>query len=227
MNKEIFKFFGIRKKLIIYFIFIIILLSGTGLFSYYNARVVLYNTNKIIEDYIYLNNLKNNVNSLMTELEKYLTSASSENLLNYYNYYNKLQEISRQIPRSIENESDKIILKDIGNMLDELMLETDKAISAKRGRISSRYIANFQRSIQISEYINQYNNKLMDIKLRSGSEKYQNINNNMRFITYLNLFAIFISILLALYIAVVSTYNLTRPISDLSHSAEKIARGRI
>ncbi|WDU82765.1 hypothetical protein [Caloramator sp. Dgby_cultured_2] len=69
----------------------------------------------------------------MTELEKYLTTASSENLLNYYNYYNRLQEISNQISRTLEYDNKLLILMDIGNMLDELLRETDKAVLAKRG----------------------------------------------------------------------------------------------
>ncbi|WDU82764.1 HAMP domain-containing protein [Caloramator sp. Dgby_cultured_2] len=36
---------------------------------------------------------------------------------------------------------------------------------------------------------------------------------------------IIISIFLSLYIAIMSTYRLTKPISDLSNSAEKVAKG--
>ncbi|CCC57992.1 MULTISPECIES: sensor histidine kinase [Caloramator] len=225
MNKEIFKFLGIRKRLIIYFLFTIFLLTSTSFFSFYTAKVVINNTNSIINDYIYLNELKYNINGLMTELEKYLTTASSENLLNYYNYYNRLQEISNQISRTLEYDNKLLILMDIGNMLDELLRETDKAVLAKRGRISSRYISNFQRSIEISEYINQYYDKLLDSKLKTESERYQNINKNMSFVTYLSFLTIIISIFLSLYIAIMSTYRLTKPISDLSNSAEKVAKG--
>lgn len=121
MNREFFKFFGIRKKLIIYFLFIILFLSSISFFSYYSTNVVLNNTNSIIKDYIYINNLKNTVNALTTELEKYLTTASSESLLRYYDYYNRLQSISREIPRTLDYNEDNLILKDIGNMLDELL----------------------------------------------------------------------------------------------------------
>ncbi|MCX7694275.1 MAG: sensor histidine kinase [Caloramator sp.] len=225
MNREIFKFFGIRKKLIIYFLFIILFLSSISLFSYYSANVVLNNTNRIIKDYIYINNVKNTVNSLITELEKYLTTASSESLLRYYDYYNRLQVISREIPRTLDYNEDNLILKDIGNMLDELLSETDKAVLAKRGRISSRYIANFERVTEISEYINQYNNKLLDNTLKGGTERYQNINSNMRFIIFLNFFAIIVSIIATLYIAVAATYRLIKPISELSKYAERITEG--
>jgi CHASE3 domain sensor protein len=223
MSSKIFGFYGIRKKLIIYFLVTIFLLGITSVFSYYNASTVLKNTNSIITDYSYLNNLKNNVNLLMTELEKYLTSASSENLLKYYDYYNKLQEIGRQIPRTTNYDYESLAMKDIGNMLDELMSETDKAVQAKRGRISSKYILHFQRSNEISEYIRLYNNNLLDSKLKSGTERYENINSNMSFIIYLNLLIIIAAVIINLFIAIISTYRLTKPISELSHSAEKIA----
>jgi CHASE3 domain sensor protein len=154
MDRRIFRFYGIRKKLIMYFLLTILLLGITSIFSYYNAKTVLKNTNNIITDYLYLNNLGNNVNLLMTELEKYLTSASSENLLNYYDYYNKLQVIRGQIPRITEYDYELLALKDIGYMLDELMMETDQAILAKRGRISSKYISYFQRSNKIVNILN-------------------------------------------------------------------------
>ena len=68
---------------------------------------------------------------MMTELEQYLTTASSENLLNYYNYYNKLKEETAQISTTTEYDFDKLLLKDIKYMLDELMVESDLAIKAR------------------------------------------------------------------------------------------------
>jgi sensor histidine kinase YesM len=47
----------------------------------------------------------------------------------------------------------------------------------------------------------------------------------MRFISYLNLLFIIATVLANLYIAIVATYRLTKPISELSSSAEKIAEG--
>ena len=225
MNREMLTFIGIRKKLILYFLLTILLLGITSIFSFYNAKIVLRNANSIVTDYAYLNNLNNDVNELMTELEKYLTTASSESLLNYYTHYNQLQETSRKIPRTAEYDQEHILLKDIGNMIDRLLIETDYAVQAKRGRISSRYIANFQRSNEISEYIKLYNNKLLDSKLKSGTQKYEKINQSMNFITYFNLLIIIAAVLVNLYIAIASTYRLTKPISELSHTAEKIAAG--
>lgn len=225
MNREMFTFTGIRKKLIIYYLIMTILLGVTSLFSYYNARVILMKTNTVIADYVYLNSLNSNVNQLMTELEKYLTTKSSENLLNYYNVYNDLQEKSLEIPREALYENDYLMLKDIGFMIDNLLLETDNAVKAKRGRISSEYISHFTRSNQISENIKFYINILLGDKLHAGSEKYTAITKSMNYLSYANLFIIIGSVFISLYLAIVSTYRLTKPIIELSHSAERVSAG--
>lgn len=225
MYKGMFKFTGIRKKLIMYYLIMTVLLGATCLFSYYNAKVILNRINTIITDYVYLNSLNSNVNMLMTELEKYLTTKSSENLLNYYNIYNELQKQSQEIPREAVYDNGYLMLKDIGFMIDNLLLETDNAVRAKRGRISSEYISHFTRSNQISEYIKFYINTLLEDKLQKGSEKYAAITKNMNYLSYLNLFIIFGSVFISLSLAIVSTYRLTKPIIELSHSAERVSAG--
>jgi two-component system sensor histidine kinase YesM len=225
MNKEMFTFTGIRKKLIIYYLIMTILLGVTSIFSYYNAKVILIKMNTVITDYVYLNSLNSNVNLLMTELEKYLTTKSSENLLNYYNIYNSLQEQSLEIPREALYDNDYLMLKDIGFMIDNLLSEADNAVKAKRGRISSEYISHFTRSNQISENIKFYINILLGDKLQKGSDKYTAITKNMNYLSYVNLFIIIGSVFISISLAIVSTYRLTKPIIELSHSAERVSAG--
>ncbi|MGE5678621.1 MAG: sensor histidine kinase [Pseudomonadota bacterium] len=225
MNMEMFRFTGIRKKLISYYLIMTLILGVTSLFSYYNAKVILLKMNTVITDYVYLNRLNSGVNLLMTELEKYLTTKSSESLLNYYNICNNLQEESRKIPREALYDQDLLMLKDIGYMIDNLLAEADNAVTAKRGRISSEYISHFSRSNEISENIKFYINMLMEDKLQKGSDKYTAITKNMNYLSYANLFIIFGSVILSLFLALMFTYKLTKPIIELSHSAERVSAG--
>ena len=225
MNKDLFKFTGIRKKLIIYYLITTILLGVTSVFSYYNAKIVLVKMNTIISDYVYLNDLNNDVNELMIEVEKYLSSKSSEAILNYYTIYNRLQEKSIHISRDAVYDMEALRLKNIAYMVDDLLKETDNAITAKRGRISSEYIAHFSRSNEVSDFIKFYINNLLNDKLQSGSIRYEAITKNMTFVSYLNLFIIIASVTFNIFLAILFTYRLTRPIINLSHSAERISAG--
>ncbi len=223
--KSMYRFTGIRKKLIMYYLIIILLLGITSLFSYYNAKIVLVKLNTIITDYVYLNELNNDVNSLMVGLEEYLSTKSSEALLNYYTSYNHLQAKGLEIPREAVLELEGMMLKNIGFMIDNLLLETDDAVRAKRERISSEYIEHFTRSNEISEYIKLYINNLLNDKLQKGSFRYEALNTNMTFISYSNLVIIIGSVIFNIFLVVIFTYKLTKPIIQLSQSAERVSNG--
>ncbi len=225
MIKGYLKFTGMRRKLLFYYLVIVILLGLVSGFSYYNAKLVLTRLESMISDYVYLNDLNNDVNSLMMSVERYLTTKSSDSILNYYTIYNNLQEKSMDISREAVYEIDKIMLKDIGFMMDELLRETDKAINAKRGRISNEYVNHYKRANEISEYIKFYINNLLNNKLQKGSEKYISTTRNMNYISYFNLFLIITSTIISILISIVYTYRLTKPIIELSHSAERVSKG--
>lgn len=225
MKKDMWRFTGIRRKLIVYYLIITILMGITSFYSYYNAKSVINRLKSIFVDYIYLNNLNTDVNMLETEVEKYLSTKSSDALLNYYTLYNKLQEQASAILNEKNYDQDGLMLKDIGNMIESLLNETDAAINAKRGRISSEYIAHFTGSNKISEYIKLYINNLLNSKLQEGSLKYASITKNMEFISYLNMFLIIGSILFNIFFAIFFTYRITKPLIDLSHLAVRVSKG--
>lgn len=225
MYKDIFNFTGIRKRLFVYFLITTLLMSITSIYSYYNAKIVIDKLRSVFTDYVYLNSLNNDINSLETEVEKYLSAKSSESLLNYYTISNKLNSKISEIVNIKYSDNDSLMLKDIGNMITSLLSETDKAINAKRGRISSVYIDYFTRSNKISDYIKLYINNLMYEKLQQGSIKYDNITRNMIYISLFNIILIFASLIFNVFLAMVFTYRITRPIIELSSTAGKVSNG--
>ena len=218
-------FIGIRKKFIIYFLVPIFLLSTVSLISYFTAVFLKSNTEDIITDYVYLNTLKNNVAELNMELEKYLISASSEDLLEYYAHYNSLNNIAAKIPRKPSFNQDEMLHKDIGFMLEDLLEETEKAVISKRGRVSSQYTEHFARSNEIRGYIDSYIIEMLNSRLEEGSKKYDILNQTMRFLFVINLLLIVSMVIVNLIIAIRSSYKVTKPLTELSHNAEEIAKG--
>lgn len=223
--KKLFALSGIRKKLIVSYLITIIILGAISVFSYYNARIVLYSLRAMIIDHVYLNELSNDANTLVMEVEKYLSTKSSDTLLNYYNLYNALESKSNSIPREATYDQDALMLKNIGNMIDSLLQETDLAVKAKRGRIGSEYVTHFTRANEINDHIRFYINNLLNSKLQDGSEQYDAINTKMTYLSYVNIMIIIIAVLLNVSLAVFFAYRLTKPLVELAQSADKIAGG--
>ena len=126
MNKELFYFKGIRKKLILFFLIMLILFSGAAIYSYKNAVNSSNSLNSIVSDYVYLNDLNNDIDLLETQVETYLSTKSSESLLSYYKTYNRLQESSLKISNEVVSDTDRLMLKDIRSMIGNLLIESDK-----------------------------------------------------------------------------------------------------
>lgn len=225
MNKSLFEFKGIRRKIFAHLLITTLIMGITSIYSYYNAKIVIDRLKSIFTDYVYLNNLNNDINSLETEVEKYLSTKSSDSLLNYYTISNKLSNNAEDMINIITYDNDSLMQKDIGNMIMSLLSETDKAVNAKRGRISSEYIEYFTRANKINDYIKMYINNLIYNKLQEGSIKYNKISKNMIFISFLNMLLILTSVIVNIVLAIIYTYRITRPISELSDTAERISKG--
>jgi two-component system, sensor histidine kinase YesM len=225
VNKSLFEFKGIRRKIFAHLLITTLIMGITSIYSYYNAKIVIDRLKSIFTDYVYLNNLNNDINSLETEVEKYLSTKSSDSLLNYYTISNKLSNNAEDMINIITYDNDSLMQKDIGNMIMSLLSETDKAVNAKRGRISSEYIEYFTRANKINDYIKMYINNLIYNKLQEGSIKYNKISKNMIFISFLNILLILTSVTVNIVLAIIYTYRITRPISELSDTAERISKG--
>lgn len=216
---------GIRKKIILSYLITILILGLTSVFSYYNARVVLDRLKAIISEHVYLNELSNDAHDMVLEVERYLSTKSSDTLLNYYMLHSSLENKANSISRETTYDQDELMLKNIGYMIDYLLEETDLAVKAKRGRIGSEYVAHFTRVMEINEHIKFYINNLLHLRLLEGSEQYTVINKNMTYISYLNILMIGFSVLFNIGLAVFFAYRLTKPIVELAYAADKIAAG--
>jgi len=221
--RDFFTLTGIRKKLFIYYFIVVLAMGLTSFYSYYNAKLALEKTDTLFMDYVSLNELYVNINSLETELERYLATQSSDDLLNYYTANNKLLEMLEDEPELSYDVND-LMLRDIYHMTAELLEETDAAVYAKRGRNTAQYIEHFENSKRISGYIKLYINDLLYNKLNEGSVKYEQIADKMNFVLLANIIIILSASLLSMLLALVITYQITKPLVKLANAAERIAQ---
>lgn len=225
MKKDMFNFQGIRKRILLFYLFVTLIFSIISLYSYLNGNRTLEKSNLLIEDYSYLNNLDNKIEKLERVVEQYLSTQSSESLIEYYEMQNDLKSTIKAMPDEKSYDREILLLKDIGNMSKALLKESELAIISKRGNVSNVYNKHFQRTIEIGGYIRGHITELLNYQLEIGSDEYEQTSRAMTISLIMNLVFIILTIVVSLSVAVGFTYRLTRPIIELSHSAEKISKG--
>ncbi len=222
--KEFFRLTGLRKKLFIYYFCVMAMMGLTSYYSYYNAKYVLDKTNTIFMDYIHLNRLYVDINALESNLETFLATQSSDALLNYYNANNRLRAITDERPLGSSKDANDLMFVDIYHMTENLIKETDAAVTAKRGRNTDEYLAHFSNSQKISGYIDMYINDLLYNKLAAGSSQYETTARRMNLILGINAVILIASLLLNMLLALYLTYRITKPLVRLAQAAKRIAQ---
>lgn len=225
MIKGLLKFQGIRRRMMLFYLLVTLSFSIISLYSYFNGWNTLDKSKLLIEDYIYLNDMDNKIETLEMEVEKYLTTQSSQSLINYYEIQNELKETIKTIPIEASYDQKYMLLKDIRYMTKELVDKSELAIILKRGNVSNEYNKHFQRTVEIGTYVRGHITELLNNQLEVGSDKFEKTSSSMIMALVINLVFIILTITVTITVAIGFTYRLTRPIIELSHSAEKVSKG--
>ena len=125
----------------------------------------------------------------------------------------------------LEQTPSELIYKDIAYMIDTYLYHTDEAVKNKRGRTPNLYISDYSSAYEVAGYIKLYIDKLDQYHLDDNTRWYTTLSNNISRLIASNFILMAAVILLNVLMILYITYNITRPIEDLSKAAEEIARG--
>lgn len=215
----------IRKKLIMYFMLTTFLMALTSLYTYYNARMLMLKMNTMFVSNVYLNDLGDNVNKVQQYLESFLATKQTDSLGDYYRSSASLRKNTEKLHQGISGNKSGLMLKDIKNMTDTYLIETDAAVSSKRGRDINEYIAHYNNASKVFGYINLYISKLNNEQFQENTDRYLKVAGRLNFIQYLNIVIIIGVVIFNIILILLITFKITKPIVMLSHSADEISRG--
>ncbi|CAA7600008.1 Two component system, signal transduction histidine kinase [Acididesulfobacillus acetoxydans] len=219
-----FRLTGIRRQLVLFALAVVLILSSASAYSYYEAHLVMRQTNDIFRDYEYVNNLYTAMNDLEADLEDYLATQSSYSLMNYYSANNKLQTLMEQRRLKVGTDERSLQLEDVYNMTKAFLHEADAAVYARRGGMISLGLSHQAESKQIAGYIHKVMNDLIYSTLNSETLKYQGLQKKVAVSMLIGLSLIIFALGLSVVLIFVFTYRITKPVVELAEAAQRIAR---
>ncbi|WP_291636875.1 sensor histidine kinase [Clostridium sp.] len=172
----------------------------------------------------YLTDLSVDIQNIDEELLSYLTTKSSDSLRDYTKISDSLRISSNKISRDISYENGKLMLKDIGNMIDKYLAEGDAAIRSKRGRDVEECNLRYSESKEIVGYINTYIKQLNLNQFHENAEKYFSITEKLRFLQMFNIVIIASTFLLNVVLTFWFANKTSVPIVSLATSANEMAK---
>ena len=216
---------SLRKRLIVYFMAIIVIMSALNIFPYYTITVLMNRMSSTFELNVELNHLNNTLEQLNYAYENYLETKHSKSLDDYYRYSNDLKEEVNAIQIDNSSMDNILIMKDIRNMVSNYLEEMDAAVKARRSRMVDDYLYHHNESTKIHQYIVEYIQKLNNTLFFQNTDRYTSVTKSIRLVETLNIGVVFSIFVLSIVLILWFTYRITKPFFELSRAADEITHG--
>ena len=215
----------IRKRLIVYFTMTTLLMGVVNIYSYFSISMFMARINTTFDSNVRLNGLSNSLSNLKQALQDYLASKHSQSLDDYYRCSDDLRGKSNDIVVDYSHIENALLTKDIKNMIYTYLGEADAAVMARRGRDINEWTLRYDESVKISNYINEYIDKLNNTLLMRNTSVYLAVTDNFRFMEIINIGLILAVFAFNIILILWFIYRITRPIFELSRTADEITHG--
>lgn len=220
-------FNSIKTRIIAVFVLTMALTSAASIFVLGLSRNIIGKMDEMFAANVEIENFLNDMDHVNTHLTDYLVTSDSDSMLNYYRYKEIISEKVENMflePHVIYDEND-LIYKDIAYMAQSYFNEADAAVEAKSKDNADEYIARYTEANRITGYIRTYADRLNLNILDKNTAQYLGMSENLSKLHLANLVLTISVIMLNVIVITYLTYNMTKPIINLAHSAEEISRG--
>ncbi len=220
-------FNSIKSRIIAIFVLTTILTSVTSVFILGLSSNIIEKMDDMFAANVKIGEFLSDMHNVNTNLTNYLVTADSDSLLNYYRYKDIFNEKAQSMFYELHGvySQNDLIYKDIAYMAESYFNETEAAVKAKRMGSADEYIARYAEANQITGYIRTYTDRLNLNILNVNTTQYLGISGNLNKLRTTNLVLIISVILLNMLVISYLTYNMTKPIIKLAHSAEEMSKG--
>ncbi|HHV97987.1 MAG TPA: histidine kinase [Clostridiaceae bacterium] len=225
MRLHIWEIVPLKKRIIMGFSIVIILIGLLSGILYYN---MLKTFHKVDDAYLNFNILKNyyyKIEKVSVALNGYLNENDRSYISAFYQEYDQLLDEMNNTQLLFVNRDTAMLFKNIKHMFESYGEEAEAAINEYRKRNLSGLSSSFSRTLKIKSYMQEGIYELM-INFISQSEIFQkNLYSQLIVLRTFIVLLIIISIVLNVLIAVYLNRLLIQPINILTKLANEIFHG--
>lgn len=220
-------FNSVRTRMILIYVLTTLLMSITSVFILVISGNLITKMDDMFSANVQIEEFLGMMQNVDDNLTKYLSTDDSDSLLEYYKKRDGLHEQANLMfdeKRGVYDQDD-LIYKDISNMVESYIKETDAAVNSKQLGYADQYIEQYSSADQIADYIRTYADRLNLSKVSMNTTQYLGIAEDLKNLSFSNIILIISVILLNIILITNMTYKMTHPIIKLASSAEEISTG--
>jgi len=192
--------------------------------TYYNQKMQQ-QYNDILQRYLQMNEVSALSRELVTSLNNYIQSPSTDKLTELDNERSLLWQAKQQITQ-LKNDSNLFTLTNYLNLIDSLIDSTDRSARFLHENNKEEALNDFSDATRLSTYISEMTLTLFDTELKTYDQFYRGMIKQSELLNKLGLSMIAMITCILLLFTYLFSYSITRPIYKLTQAARELSRGR-
>jgi len=217
----------IKTKLMMFFVILILLLSGLAFLLFQNNSRSIEQYNNILNRFFLLNEIYQKTIQVNTSIQAYALDPTEENELlhSFDTQASELVKYKEQLLREIKNDANYLLIKNYTNMIESFLEQGHLTVESVSLTHQSIYYDHMAQAGKISRFIQDSTLKLINNELSNYHSFYINMNNKNENYQKLGVYVFITAILLCTIFTFWFSEGITRPIQKLSLAARQISRG--
>lgn len=218
-------FFGLKKRLIVCFTLIILVMSMICVPVFFSNYIVSKRFNGIYESNTLIIGISNEVARLEEATERYLSTKTTDSLEASHESMNSLGLLTYELKGRKPTSQEQMMMLDIGEMTDSMMYYVNNALLAKINRNSAVYTEEYEKVARLSGYIQAHCKQLNNILTEQNNRELAEYTSKQNSVNLMILISFcMMSVACVVYI-IYQSNTISKPIIQLSEAAHRIAMG--
>ena len=215
---------SIQVKLMIAFFIPIAIILVMNVYMYMNVNTMIARIDEVYDNNVRLNDLAEDLTLLHNSMKEYLENKGTNALNAYYkadqDYRNSITNIGDSY-----NGTMAVMQRNILNQSDRYLQVVDETVQAKRGRNVEKYRSGFEDAQIMYADLQNCIYFLNNEQFKVNTDNYYVLLSSLRYMEIISIVILIIIGLVNIVALFLLTNSMTRPLSELSKAADKVAGG--
>ncbi len=206
------------------FLLPIVIILAMNVFMYMNINAMIARIDEVYDSNVKLNELADQLTVLQNSMQEYLENKGTSALEGYYEADQAYRDCMNNIGEG-HGKAMSMMQKNILNQSERYLMIVGETVQAKRGRNVEKYKNGYEESLVMYADLQNCIYSLNNEQFKTNTDNYYVLLSSLRYMEIISIaILVFVGIIniLALFLL---TGSMTRPLTELSHAADRVAGG--
>ena len=219
--------YPIRRKLLYVVLFTSVLMLISTAIMYFMINSLITRLDTVYASNVNMAELRQNLDMVQQDLYQYLEVRDYDALSDYYAAAENYRGLTGQLSNQISDNRVFLLQKNIRSMSEDFLLYADNAITAKRGMNVEAYRQNYEKAMELYNFIYNDLAELNELLFQNNARSYETLQQAINYMEVASAILIIVIMVIGITVVVSTTRGIVAPLTQLSEAATRVGAGNL